>query len=187
MCDRHPMEMVKGKQVTVPGENGGSVKYTIPPFEAPRQTSANSFHTPTSRVSNGLGTDRELVRHIKKVSMEEAQLTHGTRVLYAMEGIQPDSMKSQSLESPPADVPSRHMPKITLESLSPTEVHRRTGFRDLKHLLSYTAIVYGGDLNEMVKTQTSLTFLEEIVLGTSLRMDALTTDGLIGVQSTEQM
>jgi hypothetical protein len=51
-----------------------------------------------------------------------------------------------------------------LQSLTPAEVHHRSGFRDLKHLLSYTVIVYGGNLNEMVKTQSYLTFLEEIVL-----------------------
>ncbi len=54
-----------------------------------------------------------LVCHVKKVSMEEAQLTHGTHVLYARQGMHPDSMKSQSRESPPAEVPSCQMPKIT--------------------------------------------------------------------------
>jgi hypothetical protein len=67
-------------------------------------------------------------------------------------------------ETPDVLVPANQQPTITLESLTPFEVHRRTGFRDLKHLLSYTVIVYGGDLDEMARTATDLTFLEEIVL-----------------------
>ena len=84
------------------------------------------------------------------------------------------ALLEQSAISPPgstnavgtndSDEESKWTPRIKLEDLTPKEVHRRTGFRDLKHLLSYNAIVYGGDLNEMAKTATYLTFLEELML-----------------------
>jgi len=55
-------------------------------------------------------------------------------------------------------------PVVCLESLLPKEVNRRTGFRDLKQLLSNCAVVYGGDIDKMSKTATYLTWLEEIML-----------------------
>jgi hypothetical protein len=39
-----------------------------------------------------------------------------------------------------------------------------TGFWVLKHLLCYAAVVYGGNLDEVAKTVTKMTWLEEMVL-----------------------
>jgi hypothetical protein len=55
------------------------------------------------------------------------------------------------------------MPSVTLVQLTPKEVKRRTGFCDLKHLLAYSAVVYAGRLDEMAKTITKMTWLEELL------------------------
>jgi hypothetical protein len=47
--------------------------------------------------------------------------------------------------------------------LTPKEVHERTGFCDLKWLLSYVAIMCDGDFEEMITTTTTMTSIEEWV------------------------
>jgi hypothetical protein len=100
-------------------------------------------------VSNGLGMDREIVCHIKKISIEEAKLMQQTHSILAQEGVETEKKVKSSIGGK-SSMPSQQKPKITLQSLTPAEVHHRSGFQDLKHLLSYTVIVYGGNLNEMV-------------------------------------
>ncbi len=81
ICDKqcHPMEIVKGKMVKVPIEKDPGYEIVrIPPFKAPKSTSQNSFHAPATMVLNGLGMDREIVCHIKKISIEEAKLMQQT-------------------------------------------------------------------------------------------------------------
>jgi hypothetical protein len=51
-----------------------------------------------------------------------------------------------------------------LETLMSGDVKRRTGFQDLKHLLCYAAVVYGGNLDELAKTVTKMAWVEELVL-----------------------
>ena len=46
-----------------------------------------SFHTPAKGLSNGTGTEREIVRHVIKMSQEEANLSTPTRVTIAREGL----------------------------------------------------------------------------------------------------
>jgi hypothetical protein len=53
------------------------------------------------------------------------------------------------------------VPSIRVVDLVPAEVKRRTGFRDLPSLLSYVAVVCGGDISLMVDTASKLTWLEE--------------------------
>ena len=53
---------------------------------------------------------------------------------------------------------------MTLKSLSPDEVKDRTGFTNIVHLLQYSAITYGGYLDEMIRTATKLDWLEELML-----------------------
>ena len=56
---------------------------------------------------------------------------------------------------------------ITLEKLLQNKgkfVQVKTGFADLLHLLQYSAIVYGGDLDEMTRKGTFLGWLEELVM-----------------------
>lgn len=150
------MEMVKGKTVKVPDKKSpkGYKSITISPFKAPKQTSPNSSHSPASTVSNGLGADREITRHIKKVSIEEDKLMKETHSFLH---------RKDCLPAMPKRIHQSRMRLRCRCGRSPKS-HRRTGFRDLKHLLSYAVVVYGGDIDEMFKTRTYLTFLEEIVL-----------------------
>ena len=50
---------------------------------------------------------------------------------------------------------------ITLANLVPKEVKRRTGFHDLKLMLSFVALICGGDLTIMTRTSSYLTWVEE--------------------------
>jgi hypothetical protein len=96
--------------------------------------------------------------------VQENMLSPPTRIAIAREGL-PKTVKSdKTTEQNDARDKSKWKPRITLASLTPKEVHRRTGFQDLKHLLSYSVVIYGGNLDEMMKTVTYLTFLEELML-----------------------
>jgi len=129
-----------------------------------------SFHTPAKGLSNGTGTEREIVRHVIKMSQEEANLSTPTRVTIAREGLvcnnENNNPNAASFgdNNKDEDEASWRQLLITLESLTPSEVKRRTGFRDLKLLLRYSAVVYGGNLDEMAKTVTKMTWLEELLL-----------------------
>ena len=70
------------------------------------------------------------------------------------------------LEADKENIPARgwRRPRITVQDLTPKEVKRRTGFNDLKHLLAYNTVVYGGNLEEMARTVSKMTWLEEVVL-----------------------
>lgn len=54
-------------------------------------------------------------------------------------------------------------PRLTINDLVPSEVKRRTGFRDLLMLLSYATVVSNSDIECLVKTSSKLTWLEEWV------------------------
>ena len=77
-----------------------------------------------------------------------------------------ESKKPASVITP---IPERNLEyaTITLEMLLQNIknfVQVKTGFADLLHLLQYSAIVYGGDLDEMKKKGTKLGWLEELVM-----------------------
>jgi len=55
----------------------------------------------------------------------------------------------------------RTEPVIQVRELVPREVRRRTGFRDLSDLLSYAAILCGGDIDLLTSTVSRLTWIEE--------------------------
>ena len=173
ICEKHPMEIVSGKSISfdLTGSGGSiidKINLTIPPFEAPVQVGNKSFHTPPSTQSRGTGTDREIFRHALSLSQQESALSTPTQIALAREGLHSNSTIKDSCDSADKESDSNEAawrtPQITLDSLTPDEVKRRTGFSDLKHMLSYTAIIYGGDLKELAKTVTKMTFLEEIVL-----------------------
>jgi len=142
----------------------------IPLFEAPINVAKAAFHTPPSTQSSGTGTDREFFRHALSLSQQESELSMPTQIALARDSLRSSSSSTIENSSDSANIESDdsevvwQKPCITLGSLTPDEVKRRTGFRDLKHMLSYAAIIYGGDLEKMAKTVTKLTFLEEIVL-----------------------
>ena len=50
---------------------------------------------------------------------------------------------------------------FSFEDLTPNEIHRRTGFSDLFCLLSYITTICGSDMTLILKTSSSLTWLEE--------------------------
>lgn len=50
---------------------------------------------------------------------------------------------------------------INFNELTPKEVYRRTGFVDLKAMLSYMAVVTNGDFSLMTKTSSTMTWMEE--------------------------
>jgi hypothetical protein len=52
------------------------------------------------------------------------------------------------------------MPQIRLNDMVPWEVHHWTGFQELGSLLSYAAVLCGGDLVEMTQTVSVMTWLE---------------------------
>lgn len=165
ICDKHPMEMVVGKVVSITNDDNEHEHIAIEPFEAPVSAGGKSFHAPPQTPSNGNGFDREIFRHALKVSNEEASLSPVTRVALAKEGLDRDKenvpVGSTTVESNEA---KWRKPSVTLDNLTAKEVKRRTGFRDLKHLLEYAAVVYAGRLDDMAKTATKMTWLEELVL-----------------------
>ena len=165
ICEKHAMETVSGKSVRVSGNNS-TVHITIEPFEAPVQIGNKSFHTPANTVSNGMGTDREILRHALKLSQEESNLSQPTQIALAREGIRNNENcpNMSDVSECDGDKQAWRQPRILFDSLTPDEVKRRTGFHDLKRLLSYSAVIYGGNLDEMAKTVTKMTFLEELVL-----------------------
>lgn len=55
-------------------------------------------------------------------------------------------------------------PVQQLDKLTPKEVSRLTGFHDLKMLLSYVAVVCDGDFDNMTRTVSCMTWLEEWIL-----------------------
>jgi hypothetical protein len=158
MCQEHEMEWVPAQSFDV---DGMSVR--VEPFQAPKPIGENSFFTPPKTQSKGLGTDRELLRHVMNVSLQEQKLTKETQVALAREGMELHTV-TEPTDDVTEDSASKWQPAITLESLTPKEVHRRTGFQDIKTMLMYSVVVYGGVLSEMAKTASYLTWLEELVL-----------------------
>jgi len=55
----------------------------------------------------------------------------------------------------------RTEPCLEVADLTPTEVHRWTGFCDLKTLLSFVAVICDGNLETMMQQTTVMTWLEE--------------------------
>jgi hypothetical protein len=72
-------------------------------------------------------------------------------------GEKPDKLKA----SEKLNASEKLEPKILLKEMTAKEVHRRTGFQDIFSLISYVAIVCGGDLDLMTRTSSKLTWLEE--------------------------
>jgi len=127
-----------------------------------------SFHRPATTPSRGAGGDREFIRHVMAVSKAEAALSPQTRVAIAREGMDTKNENENAglcVAGGVSDDDAKwRQPLISLESLTPDDVKRRTGFRDLKHLLAYCAVVYGGNLTKMAETKTKMTWLEEVML-----------------------
>lgn len=163
-CTCHPMEIVTGKWVQCSFLPKGKQKIRIPSFEAPKSIAANGAHTPAKSVSKGTGTDRELTRFVKDTSQKEASMSKPTRVLLAREGMENDNASTEVKSSDEKPLASWQIPKFPLESLTAKEVKRLTGFRDLQAMLSFAAVVCGGDLERLTKRCTKMTWVEHWLL-----------------------
>ena len=161
---------------------------TIPPFWAPQRIGDKSFHSPPETESKGNSTDRATFRHVMEISKDEQALANqqilemhdahrgeqyfgsiNPRILSAsgldvhldardggaMTGITTTDETSDGMNE------SWNTPVITLTDLVPNEVKRRTGFHDLKLMLSFAALICGGDLTILTRTSSYLTWLEE--------------------------
>ena len=189
-CTKH-WEEVSGKSTICNLEQkDGSMKdehVPIPTFWAPRRIGENSFVSPPTISSKGNGNDRATLRHVMEITnneyalaqqqiLEMQEVSAGTQRLMninpsilAISGLDVhtaadksnlDTMTStRKLTEEIND--SRREPTCKLQSLVPKFVKRRTGFRDLKLLLSYVAAICGGDLIKMTRTSSTLTWLEE--------------------------
>ncbi len=62
------------------------------------------------------------------------------------------------------DVDSWQKPVLTIQDLVPKEINRRTGFCDLRLMLSFVSVVCGGDLTTMTRTSSMLTWLVEWII-----------------------
>jgi hypothetical protein len=105
----------------------------------------------------------------ESVSREHSKLSPSAQSALVKEGLHNKentclaaTSNASSATSDESDVVEWQKPRIMLADLTLKEVKRRTGFHDLKHLLTYNAVVYGGDLAGMAKTVTKLTlWIEE--------------------------
>jgi len=91
------------------------------------------------------------------VSKAEALLSPQTQIALARAGMEHDKenrVDATSSGGGSNDIPKLLGPVLYFESHVPKEATRRTRFRDLKQLLSYCAVVYGGDVDKMSKTAT---------------------------------
>ena len=75
MCSSHPVEDVAGRRVQFIANNGTKEMLKIKSFLAPIPVGKKSFYVPTANWQGGNGTDREIVRHIQKVSQQEFALS----------------------------------------------------------------------------------------------------------------
>lgn len=211
ICDKHSMEKVTGKRVSilvechdgvpddntecndgvpddnieqddgVPDEPDDNIEcsdeasavrvknfgFAVEPFYAPVHIERQSFHAPPKTQNSGNGNEREIFRLVQNVSKGYSTLSPSAQAALAKEGRESDKENvPKNVESDARDDDDNQWrkPCITIEKLTPKEVKRRTGFQDLYQLLSYNAVVYGGDLREMAKTVTKMTWLEELIL-----------------------
>jgi hypothetical protein len=105
------------------------------------------------------------------VSEHESHLSPTLQIALAREGLHHENREDNPSNTPTSVVDEEgkgkcdaqwRKPSVTLVQLTPKEEKRRTGFRDLKHLLAYSAVVYAGCLDKMAKTVTKMTWLEEL-------------------------
>jgi hypothetical protein len=154
------------------GEEASDVRmkkfgFLVEPFYAPVHIERQSFHVPPKTQNSGNGNEREIFRLVQNVSQEYSKLSPSAQAALAKEGHESNEEKvPKNIESDTRDDDDDQWrkPCVTMGKLMPKEVKRRTGFQDLHQLLSYNAVVYGGDLGEMAKTVTKMTWLEELIL-----------------------
>jgi len=157
---------------------------------APERIGVNSFKSPPCTLSRGNATDRATYRHVSEISNNELALSQQQYIemqdvkdgsqelsqinplILATAGLEVHEMTSSNdaqVEVSTTDegdhkIDAWRVPSITLQSLRPQEIKRRTGFHDLQMLLSFVSVVCGGDMTNITKTTSILTWLEEWVL-----------------------
>mmetsp|Transcript_31596 Transcript_31596/g.76333 ORF Transcript_31596/g.76333 Transcript_31596/m.76333 type:complete len:492 (-) Transcript_31596:28-1503(-) len=184
----HEMEWVTNKSTSRKLADGTTKCIRIPPFKAPIPTGGKGFKSRSKSVNKGVGSDRKLYNHIEETKannelgmalqqaheMEDVRsrkqslddinprLVHAAGLDVhrgaATEFLAPENAQSEDVRSM---MEEETRPCIKTNDLNPSEVKRRTGFRDLPNLLSYAMVVCGGDLECLFATSSKLTWLEE--------------------------
>jgi len=171
LCPHHDYEEVRGKQTYYETEDESGLKIkvnvNISPFQAPK--AAGTMNKGATSDSKGLGNDREMLNHFKKVSLLENELSASLTHAMARETSQElllEASKEATLVNPQIKDGTVEDATITLDRLLRDKgyVKLKTGFDDLLQLLQYSAICYGGDLDWMARKVTKLDWLEELVM-----------------------
>jgi hypothetical protein len=166
ICAKHELETVARKKVRVQMDCGEMKTISIEPFWAPNGAGVMSSLAPARGPGKGNGTEREMVRYALMVSERESRLSPTLQSALTRESLYDSKEMRRSnsvVDGGGEDESQWRKPSVTLEQLTAKEVKRRTGFRDLMQLLAYSAIVYAGHLEEMTKTVTKMTWLEELL------------------------
>ena len=163
--------------------------FSIPTFFAPVRIGTGSFVAPPTTFSRGNATDRATLRHVREIcenadALAQQQLVEMQDVkdgeqhlghinptilsavgldVHCGTGTDNNDVVDSSNQSENTSNTWR-APTILLKDVVPKEVKRRTGFHDLKMLLSFVAVVCGGDTTIMTSTTSILTWLEEWIL-----------------------
>jgi hypothetical protein len=189
-CDKHKMVSVTGKGVNVILPNHRSQYVRIPPFLAPLPTGGKGFGTPAKRDSKGVSWTRQMIRHVTDTKtnnefglamQQKHEMEDLESGMQALSDISPCLLKEVGLDVhytgavgamnvPLWDIQKEKKEKlrlqetrtiVKLDDLIPSEVKRRTGFRDLPSLLCYAMVVCNGDVELLLQTSSKLTWLEE--------------------------
>jgi hypothetical protein len=173
--------------------NGTEVTETflIPTFHAPvRVGGKRHFESPPEFESKGNAIDQSTLRHVLELSQDDLALSqqqfiemqdvkdgkqelgHINPSILSTAGLDVHKQtESDHIAETKVGVGSQctvddswRIPTIPLKALSPKEVKRRTGFHDLKMLLSFVSVACGGDFDSITKTTSILTWLEEWIL-----------------------
>ena len=177
-CKHHSVERTE-KPIQYESLDGSRKSFSYS-FLAPVQTGKNGFHNfSPSSLSKGNGNDRAIARTAKKmieecggravlpeVILQERESFDINPTIKYICGI----IDAKDDENVPASMTNNNTKKrednskiavFTLQNLVPKEVKRMTGFHDLFCLLSYVAIICGGDINLITSLSSKMTWLEE--------------------------
>ena len=165
--------------------------FPIKPFLAPVYVGKNSFKSPQRTMSRGNARDRATLCHIVEIrlnayALSQQQLLEMNDVevskqdlsqindsllavagLDVHKGLDEGGNREGSSTKEIGEAVRNDLycwPVRKLNKLTPKEISRLTGFHDLKMLLSYVGLICDGDFNNMTRTVSSMTWLEEWML-----------------------
>ena len=165
--------------------------FPIKPFLAPVYVGKNSFKSPQRTMSRGNARDRATLCHIVEIrlnayALSQQQLLEMNDVevskqdllqindsvlavagLDVHKGLDEGGNREGSSTKEIGEAVRNDLycwPVRKLNKLTPKEISRLTGFHDLKMLLSYVGLICDGDFDNMTRTVSSMTWLEEWML-----------------------